>query len=98
MLMIKKVIKIIKKKVKNHQNIKNLKFIKSAFKIRNALNDEKVIYQKTDYLCSEKERICVCNFHAEDFRKIYSGINYKQGNKYISWIKKKNHFKVYDIK
>jgi hypothetical protein len=38
MLMIKKVIKIIKKKVKSHQNIENLKFIKSAFKIPNALN------------------------------------------------------------
>jgi len=38
MLIIKKVIKIIKKKVKNHQNIKNQKFIKPAFKICNALN------------------------------------------------------------
>jgi len=42
MLMIKKVIKIIKKKVRSHQNIENLKFIKSAFKIRNALNVKKI--------------------------------------------------------
>ena len=39
MLIIKKVIKIIKKTVKNHQNIENLKFIKPAFKIPNALNE-----------------------------------------------------------
>jgi len=38
MLMIKKVIKIIRKIVRSHQNIENQKFIKSAFKIRNALN------------------------------------------------------------
>jgi len=38
MLIIRKVIKTIRKIVKNHQNIENLKFIKSAFKIRNALN------------------------------------------------------------
>ena len=38
MLIIRKVIKKIRKIVKNHQNIENLKFIKSAFKIRNALN------------------------------------------------------------
>ena len=38
MLIIKKVINIMKKKVKSHQNIENLKFIKPAFKIRNALN------------------------------------------------------------
>ena len=38
MLIIKKIIKIIKNKVKNHQNTENQKFIKSAFKIRNALN------------------------------------------------------------
>ena len=38
MLIIKKVIKIIKKRVKNHQNTENQKFIKQAFKIRNTLN------------------------------------------------------------
>ena len=38
MHMIKKVIKVIKKKIKNHQNIENKKFIKPAFKIPNALN------------------------------------------------------------
>ena len=34
----KKSYKDNEKKVKSHQNIENLKFIKPAFKIRNALN------------------------------------------------------------
>ena len=40
MLIIRKVIRIIRKIVKSHQNIENQKFIKSAFKIRNALNEK----------------------------------------------------------
>ena len=58
------------------------------------LNDkDNSIYKKTDYLCNEKEKICICNIHAEDFRKIYDGINYKKDKKYISWCKKYNdHF------
>jgi hypothetical protein len=46
---------------------------------------DKIIYKKTDYLCNEKEKICICNTHADDFRKIYDGINYKKNDKYISW-------------
>ena len=46
------------------------------------------IYKKTDYLCNTKEKICICNTHAEDFRKIYDGVNYKPNAKYISWFKK----------
>ena len=54
---------------------------------------DKPIYKKTDYLCNEKEKICICNTHAEDFRKIYDEQNYKPGEKYISWIRrKKDHF------
>ena len=45
------------------------------------------IYKKTEYLCNEKEQICICNTHADDFRKIYDGINYKPNEKYISWFK-----------
>jgi hypothetical protein len=51
---------------------------------------DKAIYKKTDYLCIEREKICICNTHAEDLRKIYDGCNYKPGDKYISWIKKSN--------
>jgi hypothetical protein len=46
------------------------------------------IYKKTDFLCNEREKICICNTHAEDFRKIYEGINYRKDMKYISWCKK----------
>ena len=50
---------------------------------------DKAIYKKTDYLCNEREKICICNTHAEDFRKIYDEQNYKPGDKYISWIRRK---------
>lgn len=53
------------------------------------LNDkDRSIYKKTDYLCNEKEKVCICNTHADDFRKIYDGINYLPNLKYISWCKK----------
>lgn len=46
------------------------------------------IYKQTDYLCNEKEKMCICNTHADDFRKIYEGINYKPNTPYIGWCKK----------
>lgn len=46
-------------------------------------HEDKAIYKKTDYLCNEKEKICICNIHADDFRRIYDGINYKKDDKYI---------------
>lgn len=46
------------------------------------------IYKKTDYLCNDREKICICNLHADYFRKIYDAHHYKQENKYISWFKK----------
>jgi hypothetical protein len=45
------------------------------------------IYKKTEYLCNEKEKICICNTQADDFRKIYDGVYYKPDKKYISWFK-----------
>jgi hypothetical protein len=50
-------------------------------------HEDKAIYKKTDYLCNEKEKICICNIHADDFRRIYNGINYKKDDKYISLFK-----------
>jgi hypothetical protein len=47
------------------------------------------IYKRTDYLCNEKEKLCICNVHAEDFRKIFERANYHKNSKYISWIAKK---------
>jgi len=46
------------------------------------------IYKKTDYLCNTKEKVCICNTNADNFRKIYDGVNYKPNEKYISWFKK----------
>jgi hypothetical protein len=51
---------------------------------------DKEIYKKTDYLCNETEKVCICNTHAEDFRRIYDGINYKPNDKYISWFTPKD--------
>ena len=48
---------------------------------------DKKIYKKTDYLCNKKEKICICNTNAEDFRKIYDQHNYKKDEKYISWVR-----------
>jgi hypothetical protein len=48
---------------------------------------DKEIYKKTDYLCNEKIKVCICNTHADDFRKIYDGVYYMPNKKYISWFK-----------
>lgn len=48
---------------------------------------DRAIYKKTDYLCNRKEKVCICNTHADDFRKIYEGVNYLPNKKYISWFK-----------
>lgn len=53
---------------------------------------DRPIYKKTDYLCNKKEKICICNTHAEDFRKIYDGQHYTPGDKYISWIRQKKDY------
>jgi len=56
--------------------------------------NNKYIYQnKTDLLCNEEHRICMCNIHAEAYRKILCGINYRKDEKYISWFRELNdHF------
>jgi hypothetical protein len=43
-------------------------------------------FKKTEYLCNEKEKICICNINADDLRKIYD-VNYIPNKKYISWFK-----------
>lgn len=56
-------------------------------------NDTYIYQKKTELLCNEKERICMCNIYAKDYRKILEGINYKKDKKYISWIRGINeHF------
>lgn len=71
-------------------------FIRYPYK-KKVLNDmvdyfitdkDKTIYKKkTNYLCNSKEQLCICNTHANDFRKIYDSINYKDKT-YIAYIKK----------
>lgn len=60
--------------------------------VNNMLNyyfnhSDRPIYEKTEYLCNEKQKICICNTHADDLRKIYDGIHYESNKKYISWYK-----------
>jgi hypothetical protein len=49
---------------------------------------DKIIYDQTDYLCNEREKICICNTNADLYRQIYARNNYDAEKKYISWIKK----------
>ena len=80
-------------------------FIKSPLKtdiINNMLDyylkhPDKHIYQKTDFLCNEKERVCICNIHAKDFRRIYDNNNFKDDDKYISWFKCREPMSVHPI-
>lgn len=55
-------------------------------------NQNKSIYKKTDYLCNTKEKLCICNIHAEDLRNIYD-TECNEEDIFISWIKlKKDNF------
>jgi len=44
--------------------------------------------KKTDYFCNDKEKICICNLYANEFRKISKKKNQNPDGKYISWLKK----------
>jgi hypothetical protein len=76
---------------KNSDNSKTKEEIINSMLVYYLNRQDREIYKKTDYLCNEREKICICNTHAEDFRKIYNGINYKEGDKYISWFREKKH-------
>ena len=52
--------------------------------------DSEILTKQTDSLCNRKERVCICNVNADNFRKIYNRVNYKADDKFISWIKKSN--------
>jgi len=52
------------------------------------------LFKRTDYICNEKEKICICNKGAEDLRKLYLDA---PKEKTISWFsftssKEKNMF------
>ena len=72
----------------NSDNSKTKEEIINSMLVYYLTCQDRAIYKKTDYLCNQKEKICICNKHAEDFRKIYEGNNYKEGEKYISYCKK----------
>ena len=76
---------------KNSDNSKTKEEIINSMLVYYLNRQDREIYKKTDYLCNEREKICICNTHAEDFRKIYNGINYKEGDKYISWFREKKY-------
>jgi hypothetical protein len=50
---------------------------------------DKMVYQRTDYLCNEQEKLCICTIHAEELRQCYDKITNTQRQKYVSWIKLK---------
>ena len=47
--------------------------------------DKGIYKKKTNYLCNQKEKLCICNTHANDFRKIYDGEKYSN-DIYVAWI------------
>jgi hypothetical protein len=53
-------------------------------------HSDKKIYKKTDYLCNEEEKLCICNIHADDLRKIYDGKYYIPNIKYVSMFREIN--------
>jgi len=54
---------------------------------------DRSIYKQTDYLCNEREKICICNQQAMDLRNMFQGGKDREKNSYISWIRKeKEHF------
>ena len=71
----------------NHINETNMKhFSSEKFQcICGILFKSRTTLWRHKNVCNQEEKICICNVHAEDFRKIYDRNNYKQGDKYISW-------------
>jgi hypothetical protein len=54
------------------------------------INKDAVIFKKTEYLCNKTNKICICNLHADNLRKIYDGRNYEPNVKYVSFVSEKN--------
>ncbi len=73
----------------NSDNCKTKEEIINSMLVYYLNSQDRAIYKQTDYLCNKREKICICNTHADDLRKIYNGINYKEGDKFISWFREK---------
>ena len=76
---------LVRSKIFNDETFSQKKAVLDEMMKYYLQHKDKEIYKKTDYLCNETEKICICNTNAEDFRRIYDGINYKPNDKYISW-------------
>ena len=68
-------------------NLSETKIINNMLKHYLTDKDKEIYEKKINYICNKKEKICICNINANNFRKIYDDINYKD-EIYISWIKK----------
>ena len=68
-------------------NLSETKIINNMLKHYSTDKDKEIYEKKINYICNKKEKICICNINANNFRKIYDDINYKD-EIYISWIKK----------
>jgi len=68
-------------------NLSETKIINNMLKHYLTDKDKEIYEKKINYICNRKEKICICNINANNFRKIYDDINYKD-EIYISWIKK----------
>jgi hypothetical protein len=68
-------------------NLSKTKIINNMLEHYLTDKDKEIYEKKINYICNKKEKICICNINANNFRKIYDDINYKD-EIYISWIKK----------
>lgn len=68
-------------------NLSKKKIVNNILEYYLTDKDKEIYEKKINYICNKKEKICICNINANNFRKIYDDINYKD-EIYISWIKK----------
>jgi len=68
-------------------NLSKKNFVNNILEYYSTDKDKEIYEKKINYICNKKEKICICNINANNFRKIYDDINYKD-EIYISWIKK----------
>lgn len=68
-----------------NSNPKKIKIVDDMVDYFENHKDKSIFTKKTNYLCDTKEKLCICNVHANDFRKIYDGINYTDDT-YVAWV------------
>lgn len=73
------------------ESIKYIKAQKITYSLLDVIskNGGRELYNKLDYICNEKEKVCICNENANLFRKIYDPPFYyslDKNKKFINWI------------